>query len=97
MEEISHLVDELEVDLVVFYQSLTGSMVKNLNESINCRIIDRVQLILDIFAMRARSKEGKLQVQLAQLNYLLPRLSGQREGLSRQGRGIGTRGPGKRA
>ena len=85
VEEISHLVDELEVDLVVFYQSLTGSMVKNLNESINCRIIDRVQLILDIFAMRARSKEGKLQVQLAQLNYLLPRLSGQREGLSRQG------------
>ena len=70
-------------------------MVKNLNESINCRIIDRVQLILDIFAMRARSKEGKLQVQLAQLNYLLPRLSGQREGLSRQGGGIGTRGPGE--
>ena len=69
VEEISHLVDELEVDLVVFYQSLTASMVKNLNESINCRIIDRVQLILDIFAMRARSKEGKLQVQLAQLNY----------------------------
>ena len=95
VEEISHLVDELEVDLVVFYQSLTGSMVKNLNESINCRIIDRVQLILDIFAMRARSKEGNLQVQLAQLNYLLPRLSGQREGLSRQGGGIGTRGPGE--
>ena len=95
VEEISHLVDELEVDLVVFYQSLTGSMVKNLNESISCRIIDRVQLILDIFAMRARSKEGKLQVQLAQLNYLLPRLSGQREGLSRQGGGIGTRGPGE--
>ena len=95
VEEISHLVDELEVDLVVFYQSLTGSMVTNLNESINCRIIDRVQLILDIFAMRARSKEGKLQVQLAQLNYLLPRLSGQREGLSRQGGGIGTRGPGE--
>ena len=95
VEEISHLADELEVDLVVFYQSLTGSMVKNLNESINCRIIDRVQLILDIFAMRARSKEGKLQVQLAQLNYLLPRLSGQREGLSRQGGGIGTRGPGE--
>ncbi len=95
VEEISHLVDELEVDLVVFYQSLTASMVKNLNESINCRIIDRVQLILDIFAMRARSKEGKLQVQLAQLNYLLPRLSGQREGLSRQGGGIGTRGPGE--
>ena len=95
VEEISHLVDELEVDLVVFYQSLTGSMVKNLNETINCRIIDRVQLILDIFAMRARSKEGKLQVQLAQLNYLLPRLSGQREGLSRQGGGIGTRGPGE--
>ena len=95
VEEISHLVDELEIDLIVFYQSLTGSQTKNLNETINARIIDRVQLILDIFAMRARSKEGKLQVQLAQLNYLLPRLSGQREGLSRQGGGIGTRGPGE--
>ena len=68
VEEISHLVDELEIDLIVFYQSLTGSQTKNLNETINVRIIDRVQLILDIFAMRARSKEGKLQVQLAQLN-----------------------------
>lgn len=95
VEEISHLVDEMEIDLVVFYQSLTGSQVHNLNEQINCRIIDRVQLILDIFAMRARSKEGKLQVQLAQLNYLLPRLSGQGAALSRQGGGIGTRGPGE--
>lgn len=95
VEEISHLVDEMEIDLVVFYQSLTGSQVRNLNEQINCRIIDRVQLILDIFAMRARSKEGKLQVQLAQLNYLLPRLSGQGAALSRQGGGIGTRGPGE--
>ncbi len=95
VEEISHLVDELEVDLVVFYQSLSGSILKIIIESINCSIIYRVQFILDIFAMRARSKEGKLQVQLAQLNYLLPRLSGQREGLSRQGGGIGTRGPGE--
>ena len=95
VEEISHLVDELEIDLIVFYQSLTGSQTKNLNETINVRIIDRVQLILDIFAMRARSKEGKLQVQLAQLNYLLPRLSGQGTALSRQGGGIGTRGPGE--
>lgn len=95
VEEISHLVDELEIDLIVFYQSLTGSQTKNLNETINARIIDRVQLILDIFAMRARSKEGKLQVQLAQLNYLLPRLSGQGTALSRQGGGIGTRGPGE--
>ena len=95
VEEISHLVDELEIDLIVFYQSLTGSQTKNLNETIKARIIDRVQLILDIFAMRARSKEGKLQVQLAQLNYLLPRLSGQGTALSRQGGGIGTRGPGE--
>ena len=95
VEEISHLVDELEIDLIVFYQSLTGSQTKNLNETINARIIDRVQLILDIFTMRARSKEGKLQVQLAQLNYLLPRLSGQGTALSRQGGGIGTRGPGE--
>ena len=95
VEEISHLVDELEIDLIVFYQSLTGSQTKNLNETIKARIIDRVQLILDIFAMCARSKEGKLQVQLAQLNYLLPRLSGQGTALSRQGGGIGTRGPGE--
>ena len=61
VEEISHLVDELEVDLVVFYQSLTGSMVKNLNESINCRIIDRVQLILDILQCVLVQKKGNFK------------------------------------
>ncbi|MGY3724179.1 GTP-binding protein HflX [Granulicatella balaenopterae] len=95
VEEIAMMVDDLAADIVVFYQSLTGSMAKNLQEQINARIIDRTQLILDIFAMRARSKEGKLQVQLAQMNYLLPRLSGQGSSLSRLGGGIGTRGPGE--
>jgi GTP-binding protein HflX len=69
--------------------------MRNLSSALNVRIIDRTQLILDIFAGRAKSKEGKLQVELAQLQYLLPRLSGQGISLSRQGGGIGTRGPGE--
>ena len=95
VDELRMLVDELQPDLVIFYQSLTASVVRNLQEEITVRIIDRVQLILDIFAMRATSKEGKLQVELAQLNYLLPRLMGQGTALSRLGGGIGTRGPGE--
>lgn len=95
VQELAILVEELEPDLIIFYQSLTGAVARNLQEEISVRIIDRVQLILDIFAMRAKSKEGKLQVQLAQLNYLLPRLSGQYASLSRLGGGIGTRGPGE--
>lgn len=83
------------VDLVIFDEDLTGSQQRNLEEACGCKVIDRTGLILDIFAQRARSKEGKLQVELAQLKYLLPRLTGHGKLLSRLGGGIGTRGPGE--
>ena len=95
VEELFALVEELEAKLVIFNDELSPSQVRNLASRIEARIIDRTQLILDIFAQRARSKEGKLQVELAQLQYLLPRLSGQGTQLSRLGAGIGTRGPGE--
>ncbi|MDQ0199886.1 GTPase HflX [Neobacillus ginsengisoli] len=95
VEELNLLVEELEADLVIFNDELSPSQKRNLASEINVRIIDRTQLILDIFAQRARSKEGKLQVELAQLQYLLPRLAGQGIALSRLGAGIGTRGPGE--
>ncbi|MCD8502835.1 MAG: GTPase HflX [Bacillaceae bacterium] len=95
VEEIEVLVDELDVDVVIFNDELSTSQMRNLNDRLNARIIDRTQLVLDIFSQRARSKEGKLQVELAQLNYLLPRLTGQGHSLSRLGGGIGTRGPGE--
>ncbi|MDR6997781.1 GTPase HflX [Neobacillus niacini] len=95
VEELKALTEELEADLVIFNDELSPSQKRNLAGEINARIIDRTQLILDIFAQRARSKEGKLQVELAQLQYLLPRLAGQGTSLSRLGAGIGTRGPGE--
>lgn len=95
VEELKALVDEVEADLVIFNDELSPSQKRNLASELNARIIDRTQLILDIFAQRARSKEGKLQVELAQLQYLLPRLAGQGTALSRLGAGIGTRGPGE--
>jgi GTPase len=95
LEELNALVEELEADLVIFNDELSPSQKRNLASILNTRIIDRTQLILDIFAQRARSKEGKLQVELAQLQYLLPRLAGQGIALSRLGGGIGTRGPGE--
>lgn len=95
MEELKTLVNELEPDLVIFNSELTPSQLRNLNNELEIRIIDRTQLILDIFASRAKSREGKLQVELAQLEYLLPRLGGQGIALSRLGGGIGTRGPGE--
>jgi GTP-binding protein HflX len=82
-------------DLVIFDNDLTPSQLRNLETALDLRVIDRTQLILDIFARRARSREGQLQVELAQLNYLLPRLAGQAPELSRLGGGIGTRGPGE--
>jgi GTP-binding protein HflX len=88
-------VEELEPDLIIFNDELSPSQLRNLSSTLDLRIIDRTQLILDIFAGRAKSKEGKLQVELAQLQYLLPRLTGQGISLSRQGGGIGTRGPGE--
>ncbi|WP_338469436.1 GTPase HflX [Niallia sp. XMNu-256] len=95
VEELVALVNELEAKLVIFNDELSPSQVRNLAAQVEARIIDRTQLILDIFAQRARSKEGKLQVELAQLQYLLPRLGGQGTQLSRLGAGIGTRGPGE--
>lgn len=95
VEELKALEEELEADLIIFNDELSPSQVRNLSSFLKGKIIDRTQLILDIFALRARSKEGKLQVELAQLEYLLPRLGGQGLVLSRLGGGIGTRGPGE--
>ncbi|AMB98855.1 GTPase HflX [Aerococcus urinaehominis] len=93
--EIKAMADAHEADLVVFYQPLSPSQGRNIQEELDMPVIDRVQLILDIFAQHASSKEGKLQVALAQNEYLLPRLAGQGTSLSRLGGGIGTRGPGE--
>lgn len=95
VEELVQLIDAYEADIVIFNHELTPRQNQLIVEAVGIKVIDRVQLILDIFAMRARSKEGKLQVELAQLNYLLPRLIGQGKQLSRLGGGIGTRGPGE--
>jgi GTP-binding protein HflX len=81
--------------LVIFDRNLSPTQLRNLESGADCRVIDRTQLILDIFARHARSREGQLQVELAQLNYLLPRLAGSAKELSRQAGGIGTRGPGE--
>jgi GTP-binding protein HflX len=86
---------ETGADVVMFDDELTPAQIGQLEEAVGCKIIDRTQLILDIFARRARSREGKLQVELAQLKYLLPRLIGAGAALSRLGGGIGTRGPGE--
>jgi GTP-binding protein HflX len=95
VEEIKNLVDEHEITTVIFDSELSGGQVRNLEHQLDVKIIDRTQLILDIFAQRARTNEGILQVELAQLQYLLPRLSGHGKNLSRLGGGIGTRGPGE--
>lgn len=95
VEELKLLAEELEADIIIFNDELSPSQKRNLAKELDARIIDRTQLILDIFAQRARSKEGKLQVELAQLQYLLPRLAGQGTEMSRLGAGIGTRGPGE--
>src|SRR5690606_28840065 len=95
VEELVNLEEELEPDVIIFNDELSPSQVRNLSAKFQARVIDRTQLILDIFASRANSKEGKLQVELAQLEYLLPRLVGKGIELSRLGGGIGTRGPGE--
>lgn len=98
MAELASILSEVKADVIIFNDELTASQVRNLLKAIGneeVRIIDRTQLILDIFAQRAQTKEGKLQVELAQLQYLLPRLHGQGQVLSRLGGGIGTRGPGE--
>lgn len=95
IEEIAQLIDELAIDLVISNDELSAGQLRNLNDRLGVHIIDRSQLILDIFAQRANTKEGKLQVELAQYQYMLPRLRGQGQALSRLGAGIGTRGPGE--
>lgn len=95
VNELTLLAQQLSADLIIFDDELTPTQARNLQNAIGCRIIDRTSLILDIFAQRARTKEGKLQVELAQLRYLLPRLTGLGLVLSRLGGGIGTRGPGE--
>ena len=95
VEQIQLLVKDLKPDLVVVDEDLSPAQQRNLESAFKIRVIDRSQLILDIFAQRARSNEGKLQVELAQLEYLLPRLTRQWTHLSRLGGGIGTRGPGE--
>lgn len=95
VEEIANYVKELEIDTIVFNDELSGSQIRNIEESVDAKVIDRTNLILDIFAKRALTKEGQLQVELAQLKYSLPRLIGLNKNLSRLGGGIGTRGPGE--
>lgn len=95
-EEIAALCEEASIDTVIFNNDLSGSQQRNLEEIINKKTIDRTQLILDIFARHAHSPEASLQVELAQLEYLLPRLTGKGIMLSQLGGGIGTRGPGEK-
>ncbi|WP_429845489.1 GTPase HflX [Brevibacillus sp. FIR094] len=95
IDEIAQRAEELDVDVIIFNDELSPSQTRNLDKVFDCKVIDRTQLILDIFAGRAQSREGKIQVELAQYNYLLPRLAGQGKQLSRLGGGIGTRGPGE--
>ena len=85
----------LAADLVIVDHDLSPTQQRNLENALDCKVIDRTQLILDIFASRARTREGQMQVELAQLNYLLPRLTGRGVEMSRLGGGIGTRGPGE--
>ncbi|MFZ3085572.1 MAG: GTPase HflX [Candidatus Hydromicrobium sp.] len=95
LEEIKNIVDNKEIELVIFDNEITPTQQRNLQLKLDTKVLDRTALILDIFAQRAHSMEGKLQVELAQLNYLLPRLIGKGIELSRLGGGIGTRGPGE--
>ncbi|MDQ6677460.1 MAG: GTPase HflX [Acidobacteriota bacterium] len=95
VEEIKNRAFALNADVIIFDHDLTPTQQRNLEKLLDRKVIDRTQLILDIFASRARTREGRLQVELAQLSYMLPRLSGQGTSLSRLGGGIGTRGPGE--
>ena len=95
VEELKTLIHLHGADVVIFDRELTPTQQRNLEKALDVKVLDRTQLILDIFARRARTREGKLQVELAQLNYLLPRLTGHGAAMSRLGGGIGTRGPGE--
>jgi GTPase len=94
-EELSYLAEEKKIDIIIFDDDLSAVQVRNLEKLIKCKIIDRSGIILDIFASRARSNEAKTQVELAQLQYMLPRLTRQWTHLSKQFGGIGTKGPGE--
>ena len=96
VEELAEMCANMDVDTAVFNEELSGMQIRNLEDALGVRVIDRTILILDIFADRATSREGKLQVELAQLQYRLPRLTGFGKSLSRLGGGIGTRGPGEK-
>ena len=96
VEELAEMAQNMEADTVIFNDELTGMQLRNLEDAVGVRVIDRTILILDIFAARANSREGKLQVELAQLAYRMPRLTGFGKSLSRLGGGIGTRGPGEK-
>ena len=95
LEEITDFCRDNEIDFIVFDTELSPTQIRNIEEITDVRTIDRTMLILDIFAIRAKTNEGKLQVELAQLKYLMPRLSGKGKEMSRLGGGVGTRGPGE--
>ena len=95
VEEIAGVAASTEADLVLFDHDLSPTQLRNLESALPCRVLDRTQLILDIFARHARTREGQLQVELAQLEYMLPRLTGRGKAMSQLGGGIGTRGPGE--
>lgn len=95
LSELKNEAMRLNAGLIIFDRNLSPSQHRNLEREVDCRVVDRTQLILDIFARHAQTREGQLQVELAQLNYLLPRLAGTSRELSRLGGGIGTRGPGE--
>lgn len=94
IDELKNLVEENNADIVIFNNELSASQVKNIEEEINCNVIDRTALILDIFANRAKTRESKLQVEVAKLQYELPRLVGSNEDLGRQSGGVGTKNRG---
>jgi len=95
VDVLAQAASEADADLIIFDNELSPAQLRELNKRLDRKVVDRTQLILDIFARRARTREGKLQVELAQLKYMLPRLVGSSEALSRLGGGIGTRGPGE--
>ena len=95
VEELAGVAASTHANLVLFDHDLTPTQLRNLEEALPCRVLDRTQLILDIFARHARTREGQLQVELAQLEYMLPRLAGRGKSMSQLGGGIGTRGPGE--
>ena len=95
VEELAGIAGSSHADVILFDHDLTPTQLRNLDDALPCRVVDRTQLILDIFARHARTREGQLQVELAQLEYMLPRLTGRGSSMSQLGGGIGTRGPGE--